>query len=80
MIYNGKAGINRNLKILTNDEEIIKSYLIDCNYFLLRKNKKIKNWMNDVKRQGKWVGVILDVEQINDVIVLLIFYRPITEW
>ena len=35
--------------------------------------------MNDVKRQGKWVGVILDVEQINDVIVLLIFYRPITE-
>ena len=32
-----------------------------------------------MKRQGKLVGVILDVEQINDVIVLLIFYRPITE-
>ena len=52
MIYNGKAGINRNLKILTNDEEKIKSYLIDCNYFLLRKNKKLNEWCEKTRKMG----------------------------
>ena len=51
MIYNGKAGINRNLKILTNDEEIIKSYILEkyhCIYefgfyYFIAPNK---NWFN----------------------------------